>query len=315
MIVCPRCSKENQDHYKFCLGCGAELAREPAKPLHRSAPLGSSAAYGDDYPTDQATQIGTGAGVVFGTGDEVAGMIACTSCGADNSASNRFCASCGFRLADGSVPAEGVVMLTALSPDGEEAGCYQLPPRAAIIGRDTGSIFSGDYYLSPQHARFTPQDGSVLVEDVGSLNGVFRRLEPEQRCRMRPGQVFRIGQQLIKFEELEIALPDENGVEVMGAPREGYVGRIAMVLGRETTGTAFPIPETGLNLGRERGEVLFADDGYVSGLHCRISYEQGHVYLTDLGSSNGTFVRLMEEEELYESDILLMGQQLFLISM
>ena len=31
MIGCPRCSKENQDHYKFCLGCGAELT-SPAKP-------------------------------------------------------------------------------------------------------------------------------------------------------------------------------------------------------------------------------------------------------------------------------------------
>jgi hypothetical protein len=26
MIVCNRCGKENQDHYKFCLGCGAELS-------------------------------------------------------------------------------------------------------------------------------------------------------------------------------------------------------------------------------------------------------------------------------------------------
>ena len=25
MIVCPNCGKENQDHYKFCLGCGAKL--------------------------------------------------------------------------------------------------------------------------------------------------------------------------------------------------------------------------------------------------------------------------------------------------
>ncbi|MET0387110.1 MAG: hypothetical protein ABW321_14175, partial [Polyangiales bacterium] len=32
MIVCPRCSKENQDHYKFCLGCGSELPREVAAP-------------------------------------------------------------------------------------------------------------------------------------------------------------------------------------------------------------------------------------------------------------------------------------------
>ena len=31
MIVCNRCGKENQDHYKFCLGCGAELT-SPAKP-------------------------------------------------------------------------------------------------------------------------------------------------------------------------------------------------------------------------------------------------------------------------------------------
>ena len=28
MITCPKCSKDNQDHYKFCLGCGAELPRE-----------------------------------------------------------------------------------------------------------------------------------------------------------------------------------------------------------------------------------------------------------------------------------------------
>ena len=31
MTVCNRCGKENQDHYKFCLGCGAELtAAKPA---------------------------------------------------------------------------------------------------------------------------------------------------------------------------------------------------------------------------------------------------------------------------------------------
>src|SRR6476620_4798528 len=28
VISCPKCSKDNQDHYKFCLGCGAELPRD-----------------------------------------------------------------------------------------------------------------------------------------------------------------------------------------------------------------------------------------------------------------------------------------------
>ena len=30
MTVCNRCGKENQDHYKFCLGCGAELTAPKA---------------------------------------------------------------------------------------------------------------------------------------------------------------------------------------------------------------------------------------------------------------------------------------------
>ena len=25
MIKCAKCGKDNQDHYKYCLGCGAEL--------------------------------------------------------------------------------------------------------------------------------------------------------------------------------------------------------------------------------------------------------------------------------------------------
>ena len=45
MITCPKCSKENQDHYKFCLGCGAELPRDAApKPFApRTPPQGMKA--------------------------------------------------------------------------------------------------------------------------------------------------------------------------------------------------------------------------------------------------------------------------------
>ncbi|HET6611832.1 MAG TPA: hypothetical protein VFG83_07595, partial [Kofleriaceae bacterium] len=31
MITCKRCGKDNQDHYKFCLGCGSELSQPPAE--------------------------------------------------------------------------------------------------------------------------------------------------------------------------------------------------------------------------------------------------------------------------------------------
>ena len=350
MINCPSCAKQNQDHYKFCLGCGAELPREPVgqSTLDETAPHGVPASAEID---DEVTSVGTGdkaspfaqppstsapepeaAAAQGGAAQGGAPDGACPQCSHPNPPANRFCASCGFKLtvakksqtkpppskspaAAASTEELSGVVLTALNPDGTEAGTYDLPKGITTLGRDTGGIFAGDNYLSPKHAVFNPGDGKLRVKDIGSLNGVFRKLLADQRYELLPNQVFRIGQELIIFEQLEDDGTDSDGVETMGAPVEGYVGRISMMLGRETTGTAFPIPETGLNLGRERGEVLFSDDGYVSGLHCRMSYEDGKVYLTDLGSSNGTFVRLVGEEEVTNGDILLMGQQLFRITM
>jgi pSer/pThr/pTyr-binding forkhead associated (FHA) protein len=252
----------------------------------------------------------------------------CPKCGQPNPPTNRFCATCGARIDDsppkvsGAQPtkiAEGRepsgVVLTALSPDGTESGTYPLPVGTTTVGRDTGGIFASDSYMSRRHASVSPVKGGLMVRDEDSLNGVFVKLAAEQRRPLEPGQIFRIGQELIEYEALDPQGPDPDGVEAMGSPIKGYVGRITMVLGRESRGSAFPVPETGLSLGRERGEVLFSDDGYVSGLHCRLSYEDGQLYLTDLGSSNGTFVRVMGEEKLLEGDVLLMGQQLFRVTM
>jgi pSer/pThr/pTyr-binding forkhead associated (FHA) protein len=101
----------------------------------------------------------------------------------------------------------------------------------------------------------------------------------------------------------------------MGTEIEGSVGKVSLVIGRGTAQPSSPIPERGLNMGRERGDVLFPDDGYVSGLHCHLSYEDGEVFVTDLGSSNGTFIQLLGEVELKNGDVLLMGQQLFRVTL
>ena len=66
-----------------------------------------------------------------------------------------------------------------------------------------------------------------------------------------------------------------------------------------------------MHIGRERGDVIFPEDGYVSGLHCRIHKDGDSVVLTDVGSSNGTFVRIEGEKKCSSGELLLMGQQLF----
>lgn len=254
--------------------------------------------------------------------------MACPQCGHINATTNLFCGSCGFRLGGAVVarsvapapqPVEAVagnMVLTALRADGSEAGTYQLPSSTSVVGRETGGIFAGDSYLSPRHATFRPAgSGRAVVKDEGSLNGIYKKLGRDLPTELKPNDVFRIGQEIIRYEPFTTQPPPADGVERLGAPSKGYIGRIALVIGREETGNAFPVPETGVHLGRERGDILFPEDGYVSGLHCRLSWDGQRLFLTDLGSSNGTFMRITGEAELRSGDVLLMGQQLFRVAL
>jgi pSer/pThr/pTyr-binding forkhead associated (FHA) protein len=256
------------------------------------------------------------------------GTLTCPQCGHVNATSNKFCASCGYNMALVAAPAAasaapapvasgappGQVRLTALRADGSEAGSFVLPGNTMTVGRDVGGIFAGDSYLSPRHATFSTRGSKIFVKDEVSLNGVYVKLAPEQPVELQSGDVFRIGQEIIRFEILAPHAPASDGVERLGSPSKGYVGRMSLLTGRDTTGNAYPIPENGIHIGRERGEILFPEDGYVSGLHCRIGWENGRAFLTDLGSSNGTFARLYSEREVHDNDVLLMGQQLFRVN-
>ena len=381
MITCPKCFKENQDHYKFCLGCGAELPRDaspkkfaPGTPPHgvpvaKAAPpaivdevtsVGMSVAALTEQSRARGTAPAPAPAFTAASRAPVAApvaafaapapapaiaaaapapvaaggipIISCPQCEHPNPSNNKFCASCGFKLSRAAAASEPAaapapapagaanatpsgVVLTALRADGTEAGTYALPGGIITIGRDLGAIFAGDSYLSPRHATFTPRGGKLHVRDEGSLNGVYKKLRRDEPVLINPGEIFRIGQEIIRYELLNPLPPTPDGVERMGSPSKGYLGRIALIIGRDVVGNCFPIPEAGLHLGRERGDVLFPEDGYVSGLHCRLAYQGGQIFLTDLGSSNGSFVRIQVEVEVVDGDILLMGQQLFRVNM
>lgn len=329
MITCPACSKQNQDHYRFCLGCGAELPRgasaaddeaKVAEVADEDTSLGGAAS---DAPP--ATQRDGAASSQRDSSDAGLPPGKCPDCDYVNPPTNRFCASCGFRL-DAAPPAapqekpappdpgDALAILVALDPEGNEVGRHKVSEGETIIGRDTGGIFAADTFMSPQHAIFTAEAGGVRVRDNSSLNGVFRKLIAEQRLPLVSGQRFRVGQELLQFDSLEPTGPDGDGVTLQGSTSDGIVGLVSLVVGRKTAKPSFPLAERGLNLGRERGDVLFPEDGYVSGLHCHISVEGGNVFVTDLGSSNGTFVQLTSETELSNGDVLLMGQQLFRVT-
>ncbi len=372
MIVCPRCSKENQDHYKFCLGCGAELPRDAAQapksftaptppagfpvpsaqqaPAPRQAAGPSAPQFGAQpqiqsapmpapvaaAPAPMQAQFGGAAApaAVPAAAAQVpaGGFAPCPKCGNRVPAGFKFCGTCGQPMAAaaaGAAPAQAPVPVAAPLPVGPSASTGTLRGSLVLIrsdgtegdsfplhdttpvGREAGGVFSSDSYLSPKHATFAFRGAQLFVKDEQSLNGVYMKIERDVPTELQDGSIFRIGQEVLRFERVAAPTVGPDGVEVMGSPNPGYLGRVSLVIGRETTGNAFPVPPAGMHMGRERGDIIFPEDGYVSGLHCRIHGEGGRVLLTDVGSSNGTFVRIKGESPMRSGDMVLMGQQLF----
>jgi pSer/pThr/pTyr-binding forkhead associated (FHA) protein len=322
VVTCQKCGKENQDHYKFCLGCGSELEKPRAVSIAEAG--GQDVALRGDALRGDALRGESG----HAKDSLIVAQVTCPQCNHTNGQGSRFCASCGYKLNLASVPRReaersdapgpaGRVILTALRADGTEAGQFELPSGPSVtIGRDTGSVFAGDTYLSPTHAVFSRKLEEILVSDVGSLNGIYIRIPQHSAWPLRFGDMFRIGQEILRLDKLERVRPTPDGVQRLGSPAPNAVARLGLVIGRDTTGNAFLLPRSGLHLGRERGDVLFPEDGYVSGLHCKLTVNgDDSVVLTDLGSSNGSFVRLRDEYALARGDVLLMGQQLFRVDL
>ncbi len=379
MTVCNRCGKENQDHYKFCLGCGAELTAAkagggdvammktmmadpsqspgpgaPGAPLRGSAlqlpqpnpmnrgmpgmpPSGPLGANPNQSGPQMPHPMGPPPGVPgFSPGfapaqpagpgpvQTATGMRRCPSCGSDVPPSFRFCGTCGFRMDEGSAPMvlpqappqapqtapqRARLSMTLIRPDGTEGGTHDLRPGENKLGRSFGPVFENDGYLSPVHALLDIRGPSSFVRDLDSLNGVFVKMTGEEE--LHSGQIIRIGQELLRFEVIPTPEPTGDGTDLMGSPNPGYWGKLTVIIGREVTGAVFPLLGESVTLGRERGEINFPDDGYVSGLHARVTLRDGRVFLADLGSSNGTFVKVNGERGVGHESFVLLGQQLF----
>jgi pSer/pThr/pTyr-binding forkhead associated (FHA) protein len=232
----------------------------------------------------------------------------------------KFCGVCGHKMepiaprAPRPPPPQSAARwaMVLIRPDGTEGGVHQIHDGENRVGRDHGEIFENDGYLSPTHAALIVQRDAVIVRDLASLNGVFVKMIEDEA--LQPGQVIRIGQELLRFDIIESPQPLEDGTEVMGSPNPGFWGKITVVIGNGVDGSAYPLLNESVTMGRERGDINFPEDGYVSGLHARLTHQNGMFVLSDLGSSNGTFIRVQSERMLTDGSFILLGQQLFRLS-
>jgi hypothetical protein len=364
MSVCATCGKDNQAHYKFCLGCGADLTDGPPAPkgprpsttathqaptMMAEVPARPSTAppvFGDmgppmDRPTDPAlpamddtldvNPLSSNGNLPRGVEAALSGNSrACPSCNTIVAPGFRFCPSCGAPMNDApEVPKPASTgdqrfvrpagrttapsgKLVLVRPDGTEGGTHPLVEGENAIGRGTGTLFEADGYLSPNHAELVLNAAGLVVRDLNSLNGVFVKLTSEEE--LSHGDIFRIGQELLRFDAIQAPEPLDDGTEILGSPNPGYWGRLAVIVGADQDGSAFPLLGDATILGRERGDILFPEDGYVSGTHARVALRDNRFWLSDLNSSNGTFIRIRGERVVPTGSFVLMGQQLFRVA-
>jgi pSer/pThr/pTyr-binding forkhead associated (FHA) protein len=308
LVRCGRCGQENEADRPLCGGCGQVLRAEPLPP-------------GADHY--------------------------CSGCGARLQPAFRFCAGCGTPVAaqpphgalqpappppagrpapsddefvddpgrrktllQQGAPAAQAPRLSAIRHDGLPGAVYALEREETTCGRTEGEIrLADDPAVSPRHARFVRRAGTVEVEDLGSANGTYLRLRAPHPLGI--GEEIRMGRQLLRLEPLaRPVVGAEPSVRPWGSPDAGARHRLTQLLDGGGTGEVFPLAPGDSALGREAGQVVFPGDRYVSARHARLSVGAGGVTLTDLGSSNGTFVRVLGLTALQAGDQLLIGSQL-----
>lgn len=194
--------------------------------------------------------------------------------------------------------------------DGSEPAVV-LDGEQTVVGRDSPvEALRDDEFMSPRHALFVRRQGGVFVRDVSNYNRVFR--EVKRRTPLADGTWVRLGQQTLEYQS--IAHPRESradGTRFATSPNPGFWGRISVLLGPETGAAAYPLVEDRVVLGRDRGDVQFPHDRFMSGRHAEVEYADGNVTIEDLDSVNGTYVSIDGEIRLRDGDQLLIGRNLF----
>ena len=200
-----------------------------------------------------------------------------------------------------------------IRPDGSEGASIPLGTEGTVGRSSTHEALAGDPFLSPEHATFSATGSGYRVRDCDSHNGVFLRIGTE--VDLQDGDQVRLGQELLVFRTMSalepITPPSKDDTMTYGSPDGGSWGRLVLVNAPDQETRSFLLRDDSVTVGREIGDILFRDDGFVSGKHARFEKLEERVLLKDLGSSNGTYLRIRGEQELKHGDLVLMGQQLF----
>jgi hypothetical protein len=337
-VGCPACGKQTPAGFSFCQHCGQRLggapAASPAKASPSSVVGGGGAPAAHMNPTPPAGMARASAPPTASRASSEDAMAKTMAPTPEMMAQVRAASQARpavpiqqpavqkpsiepykpDTLVDGKAGPAKFGSLVGVNRDGSDGDTIELTGDAFDIGRTEGSLnFGDDPYLAARHARLLPSGGKVTLRPLDTVNGVYLRVHGA--CDLGPGDQFLVGKELLRFEPCAPEERDppslvEHGVRLFGsAPREAW-GRLRQLTVAGTTRDVWHLVRPELVLGREEGDVTFPDDEFMSRRHAAVKKVGPKAKLEDLGSSNGTFVRIRADRELKPGDVLRMGDQL-----
>jgi pSer/pThr/pTyr-binding forkhead associated (FHA) protein len=107
-------------------------------------------------------------------------------------------------------------------------------------------------------------------------------------------------------------LPASGSESAMPAASERKKGKLVLIKGEGGETASYGLGGSEHFCGRQKGVVLFPDDDTVSPLHTNFFYRDNRLLVKDMGSVNGTYIRIKGERQLREGDFFICGEEIFI---
>jgi len=221
--------------------------------------------------------------------------VTCAYCGRDNEAGAQFCMDCGKSL-DKSGGAKAAAAVAPPARASAVPGTREVAtPATAPLKGDAACPFCNAKVSAA--LPFCPHCGRRLTAP-GSGPACGRCASP-----VAAGTRFCAvcGAPLAQFLPFRASAPPTTRTNLaITLVLLDEVGNVVQRFDRKTLDTT---------IGRQDGDIRFPDDPFMSPLHAKLSWEQDHLVVRDLGSRNGTWVFVEAPHRLADGDLLLIGAQ------
>jgi len=185
------------------------------------------------------------------------------------------------------------------------------------IGRSEGDIkFPLDRGLTPVNARIFIDDGQLFIKDLSEgANSIFLRVAGGYTLQSQ--DIILMGRQEFQFREISGAMSVAAGMGIPFAEVTRTLAEpVAELLRLHPKGSAparFPLSLEQVYFGRVKGTYTFPEDKLMSRSHARVVQRAEDFIVEDLGSRNGTFVKVRGTAPLAANGTILLGDQLLRI--